>query len=70
VERNRWHQSQIQRELPDGRLEVTFTANGIEGVKYWLYRWLPYMEVVAPHALRDAVAQELKIALKKHGGKA
>jgi predicted DNA-binding transcriptional regulator YafY len=68
VERNRYHQTQVQRELPDGRLQVTFTANGIEGVRHWLYRWLPHVEVVAPDALRDTVTRELETALMKHGG--
>lgn len=67
VERTRWHQTQSERELPDGRLEVTFTANGIEGFRHWIYKWLPYVEIVAPEELREIVIQELDIALKKHG---
>ena len=50
-ERRKWHYSQTQRDLPDGRLEVTFTAHGIEGVRHWIYRWLPHVEVVAPASL-------------------
>jgi hypothetical protein len=49
---------------------VIFTANGMEGVRRWLYRWLPHVEVVAPDVLRDTVARELEIALMKHRGKA
>lgn len=68
VERTRWHQTQSERELPDGRLEVTFTANGIDGFRHWIYKWLPCVEIVAPEELREAVVQDLEVALKKHRG--
>jgi predicted DNA-binding transcriptional regulator YafY len=54
------------RNLPDGRLEVTFTTNGIEGIKHWIYRWLPHVVVVAPDNLRDTVTRELEAALGAH----
>lgn len=69
VERRRWHQTQTQCDLPDGRLEVTFTANGIEGIRHWIYQWLPHVEVVAPDTLKGVVIQELEAVLGKHGGK-
>lgn len=66
VERARWHRTQVCRDLADGRLELTMTTNGIEGIKQWIYRWLPHVEVVAPDSLRDLVARELEAALGTH----
>ncbi len=60
--RKKWHQSQQEKELKDGGLEVRFRVNGIEGIKQWIYRWIPFLEVVAPKELREEVLSELKAA--------
>ncbi len=66
LQRKRWHESQRERILKDGRLELRFTVNGLEGITPWIYRWLPHVEVVAPNRLREGVKEELKRALKKY----
>jgi predicted DNA-binding transcriptional regulator YafY len=66
LQRKRWHESQRERILKDGRLELRFTVNGLEGITPWIYRWLPHVEVVAPKRLREGVKEELKQALKKY----
>jgi predicted DNA-binding transcriptional regulator YafY len=66
LQRKRWHESQRERILKDGRLELRFTVNGFEGITPWIYRWLPHVEVVAPKRLREGVKEELKRALKKY----
>lgn len=65
IQRRKWHQSQREKELKDGRLEVSFKVNGLEDIKHWIYRWIPHVEVVAPKKLKDTVKSELKQALKK-----
>jgi predicted DNA-binding transcriptional regulator YafY len=67
IQRHRWHPSQEERALPDGRLEVRFRVNGLEGISRWIYRWLPWVEVRAPKALRKKVSEDLAHALAKHG---
>ncbi len=67
VLRKKWHQSQKTIHLDDGGLEMRFTVNGIEGIKGWIYQWLPYVEVIAPEELRDEVHNDLQESLKKHG---
>jgi predicted DNA-binding transcriptional regulator YafY len=64
--RKKWHQSQRERELRDGRLELRFRVNGEEGITQWLYRWLPHVEVVSPRKLRTNIKQDLERALKKY----
>lgn len=66
LQRKKWHQSQRERELNDGRLELRFRVNGLEGINYWIYRWLPYVEVVSPKELREIFKEKLEMALKKH----
>jgi predicted DNA-binding transcriptional regulator YafY len=66
LQRKRWHESQRERILKDGRLELRFTVNGLEGITPWIYRWLPHVEVVSPARLREGVKEELKLYLKKY----
>jgi predicted DNA-binding transcriptional regulator YafY len=66
LQRKKCHQSQRERELKDGRLELRFSVNGLEGIGRWIYRWLPYVEVVSPKELRKGVKEELETALKKY----
>jgi predicted DNA-binding transcriptional regulator YafY len=62
--RRQWHQSQKTRELKNGQLEVTFHVNGIEGIKSWIYRWIPYVQIIAPKALRELAKAEIQKAAK------
>jgi predicted DNA-binding transcriptional regulator YafY len=66
LERKKWHESQRQRDLKDGRLELRFTVNGLEGITPWIYRWLPHVEVVSPTRLREEIKEKLKQVLKKY----
>jgi predicted DNA-binding transcriptional regulator YafY len=68
--RRKWHNSQRAKVLDDGRLELMFDVNGIEGIKQWIYRWLPFVEVVSPLELRDTLTDDLERALTKHGKEA
>lgn len=66
--RKKWHHSQETVELDDGRLEVTFTVNGILGIRPWIYRWLPNVMVSAPNELQHLVNAELQVSLEKNLG--
>ncbi|MCK5506295.1 MAG: transcriptional regulator [Thermodesulfovibrionia bacterium] len=66
IMRKKWFQHQRERVLDDGRLELSFDVKGLVGIKKWLYQWMPFVEVVAPKELRDAVRKELNQALHKH----
>lgn len=62
VRARRWHPTQAQRELPDGRVELVMRAGGAELVRFVL-EWGPHCEVVGPAWLKDAVVKELREAL-------
>lgn len=66
LERRRWHGSQRERVLRDGRLELRFTVNGLEGIRPWILRWLPGVEVVSPKRLRTRIREDLQEALSRH----
>lgn len=38
IQRKKWHQSQKEKELKDGRLEMRFKVNGVEDIKRWIYK--------------------------------
>jgi predicted DNA-binding transcriptional regulator YafY len=67
VLRKKWHKSQKERELKDGSLEMTFTVNGTDGIKPWIYQWLPHVEVGEPEELKRLVDKDLKEAAKRNG---
>lgn len=66
VLRKKWHKSQKEKELKDGRIQITFTIKGLGGIKKWIYSWIPYVEVVEPKELREEMKYELKKALNKN----
>ncbi len=59
VERKVWHSSQKNTEGPQGWLQLQFTTTGLEGMRHWLYRWMPHFRVIAPEHLRKAVNDDL-----------
>jgi len=65
VQRKKWHHSQREKELKDGRLEIKFQVNGFEGIKHWIYRWLPHVEITGPRSLKNICSEELKRSLEK-----
>ncbi len=65
ISRKKWHQSQAEKTLPDGRLEVRFTINNVKGIKRWVYQWIPGVEVREPKELREAFEADLRRALRR-----
>lgn len=52
-----FHPAQEQEVLPDGRLEVRFTAGGLLEMCWHLFTWGEHVEVVAPAELRTLYAR-------------
>jgi predicted DNA-binding transcriptional regulator YafY len=67
IQRRRWHSSQEEEELADGRLMIRFRVKGLEGIGRWIYRWLPQVEVLAPPSLREKIQEDLRKGLRKYG---
>ncbi len=56
---------QKETELSDGRTELSFTTHGVAGVKLWLYRFIPNMELVAPEELKEEMKHDLIEAARR-----
>lgn len=65
IERKKWHPSQTTRELRDGRLELTMNINSAEGIRQWIYGWIPYVEILKPAALKNQMRDDLQGALTR-----
>lgn len=52
----RFHPTQETRRLPDGRLEVRFTASGWLEMAWHLHCWGESVEVIAPDGLKEMIA--------------
>lgn len=63
--RPKWHPSEERTENPDGTVELTVTVSGKEEVKWWLYSWIPHIEIIEPESLKEEMKRELKEAIKR-----
>ena len=63
-----WHRSQKLTELDDGRIELAVTVAGIVEIRPWILSWGDAVEVVAPPALREAVARMVQRAADRYAG--
>ena len=59
-----WHPTQKIRELPGGRLDLSFRAGGTFEIVRWVLGWGEAAEVVGPETLRRTVADALGRAVK------
>ena len=58
----RWHPTQTLEDLPDGRVEVRFTASGLRELAWHLFTWGEQVEIVSPERLKAVMAAELEAA--------
>jgi predicted DNA-binding transcriptional regulator YafY len=63
----RWHPTQTLEDLPDGRVEVRFTASGLRELAWHLFTWGDQVEIVAPARLKAVMAAELEAARRALG---
>ncbi|MEK7699518.1 MAG: WYL domain-containing protein, partial [Planctomycetota bacterium] len=66
VLRKKWHQSQKEKELKDGRLEIRFNVKGLGGIKKWIYQWIPNVEITMPTQLRDELKKDFVKVVEKN----
>ncbi len=56
VREREWHPTQRVRDLPRGRVELTFRAGGMFEIRRWILGWGEAAEVIRPAGLREDVA--------------
>ncbi len=64
----RWHASQTQEMLPDGRCRMSFSVDGLGEIAWWLCGYADQVRIVRPAALRQRVHAMLAAAAKNHAG--
>ena len=62
VREREWHPTQQLKDLPDGRLQLTFQAGGSFEITRWILGWGDAAEVVRPTRLRREVSAILQAA--------
>lgn len=65
VVRRRWHPTQKLEPLEDGSVLLTMTTGGVELLRFCL-EWGAQVEVLSPPWLREAVADELRMAAARY----
>lgn len=55
VREREWHDSQVPRDLPGGRVELECTLGALEEVQNWVMTWGAEAEAVAPKELREGI---------------
>lgn len=65
----KWHVSEERTEREDGTVELTFQVSGKDEIKWWIYTWIPHVEILEPESLREEVQRDLKEALKRYQSK-
>lgn len=63
----KYHPSQkIDQQFPDGSLNVSYYARGINEFLGWMLQWADYVEIIEPAELRVEMKQKLKRVLSKY----
>ncbi len=60
-----WHPTEKRKILPTGEVELRFELSSTKELKWWIYSWLPYVQVIEPESLREEMKKELRAALKR-----
>ncbi len=60
IKEDRWHDSQVMTDLPDGSLQVDLTVTGIVDVRRWILSFGGDAEVLEPEFLRRTVSDEVE----------
>jgi predicted DNA-binding transcriptional regulator YafY len=61
-----WHPSQTVRELPDGRIDLSFRAGGLFEIARWVLSWGAAAEVRRPIRLRHQITSAVRKMLKAY----
>lgn len=63
--RKKWHQSQKNKELKNGKIEMRLIVKGLGGIKKWIYQWIPNVKIIAPKQLKQEMSRDLQVATSK-----
>lgn len=61
VRKPAYHPSEKRKILEDGSIELSFTLSGAEDIKWWIYSWIPHVEILSPPQLMEQMKRNLEI---------
>ena len=64
IREKKWHESQVLRELDDGRLELRLKLSSLAEVERWVLGWAGNARVVQPPELAASVAEAARKILQ------
>ncbi|MBI3583126.1 MAG: WYL domain-containing protein, partial [Nitrospinae bacterium] len=64
IKRKKWHPTQAIEEKGDGIIIFKVTVEGTRELKWWIYHWIPYVEILSPPELRKEVMEEMRGMLR------
>ncbi len=68
VHETQWHPSEVVEHLPDGSLEWRARVSEWQEMLPWVRGWGGEVEVVAPEAMREDLAEEARALARMYGG--
>ncbi|MBI3583267.1 MAG: WYL domain-containing protein, partial [Nitrospinae bacterium] len=69
IKRKKWHPTQVIEEQKDGSIIFKAAVRGSMELKWWIYHWIPHVEILSPPELRKEVIEEMREMLRMYGKK-
>ena len=66
VSSREWHPTQTITRLPNGRIQLAFTAPSLAPLVSWILEWGPHARVIGPEPLLKRVVDELRAAANQY----
>jgi predicted DNA-binding transcriptional regulator YafY len=67
IKRRKWHPTQVIEENKDGSILFKVIVEGTRDLKWWIYHWIPYVEILSPPELKKEMIEEMRETLKVYG---
>lgn len=64
IKRKKWHPTQVIEEQKDGSIVFKVKVEGTIELKWWIYHWIPHVEVLSPPELKQEMIEEMEGMLK------
>lgn len=64
IKRRKWHPTQVIEEQKDGSIIFKVKVEGTVELKWWIYHWIPYVEILSPAELKKEVIEEMRAMLE------
>ncbi|MDP2681218.1 MAG: transcriptional regulator [Deltaproteobacteria bacterium] len=60
IKRRKWHPTRVIEEQKDGSIIFKVKVEGTVELKWWIYHWIPHVEVLSPPELKQEMIEEMR----------